>query len=89
MLRPNEKRFIRIPIDWDIIQEYIIDKIEGLPSDVQIININHRPEMLNDMIGLYSKEFDVIDEGAMPPIGYIYEVEKNTKTRKLKFEYQK
>ena len=62
----EENRVISIIIDWKVIKELIVDKIEGLPKDVRIIGIRHEGFMMFDTIGLYSKKFDKVPLGISP-----------------------
>ena len=75
-----EGRFIQIPLLWNTIEEFIIRKIENMPKDARIVNVNHRPELFDSMITVYSPQFDKTEPGTYPPSGSIlYTYDKNTK----------
>ena len=88
----KENRIISICIDWRIIKEFIVDKIKGLPKDVQVIGIRHESYMMFDTIGLYSKKFDMVAEGTAPCPKHIkveYKLDKDKKRIIDSLEYVK
>ena len=75
-----EGRFISIPINWNLIEEFIISKIENMPKDARIVNVNHRPECFDDLVTIYSSAFEKTEPGTYPPHGLImYTYDRNTK----------
>jgi len=68
MKKKRENRIIAIPISWEVIQQFIVDKIEGLPKDTKIIGVRHNTFSIEDVIGLYSEKFKVVPLGMQAPI---------------------
>ena len=80
----EENRIVAIPIDWEIIEDLILDKIVGLPKDAKIIGIKHEPCQMNEMMGIYSKKFRKVPDGRIPPNRYLYiETKYDKKKNKL------
>ena len=67
-IKKRENRIIAIPISWEILQQFIVDKIEGLPKDTKIIGVRHETFSNYDAIGLYSKKFKVVPLGIQAPM---------------------
>ena len=67
----RENRIVAIVINWNVIKEFLVDKIKGLPKDVEIIGIRHEEYQMYDTIGLYSKEFDKVPDGVNPETNII------------------
>jgi hypothetical protein len=87
-----ENRIIAIPISWEVLQQFIVEKIEGLPKDVRIMGVRHDIFSNNDVIGLYSKEFQIIPLGIQAPIiNIVYECSTNKeyKNRILKMRIER
>ncbi len=64
----RENRIIAFVIPWKVIKDFIVDKIKGLPEDVEIIGIRHEEYQMYDTIGLYSKEFRIVPDGINPAL---------------------
>jgi len=80
----KENRIIAIPIDWKLLKDFVIDRIEGLPDDVEIIGVKHNMFSMCDVIGLYSKEFKRTGEGVNPDFTHIsYNMEEYKGKRKI------
>ena len=61
--KEKENRVIAIPIGWEVLQQFVVDKIEGLPKDTKIIGVRHDTFSKYDVIGLYSEEFKIVPLG--------------------------
>lgn len=60
-----------LTIDWRIIEDLIIDKIEKMPKDAKIIGVHHQPCQMYDSMGIYSKKFRKVPDGIVPPTRYL------------------
>ena len=63
----TENRVLIFPIDWDIIQKLIVDKIKDLPKDAKIIGITRDNRKETELIGISSDEFKNIPMGELVP----------------------
>jgi len=91
--KERENRVMALPITWEIVKEYIIDKIEGLPKDVEIIGIRHDIFTNCDVIGVCSKKFKKVDLGIKPDHLHLYYERENHPdgspiTTKLKVDWK-
>ena len=82
----TENKVLVFPIDWDIIQKLIVDKIKDLPKDAKIIGITRDDRKETELIGIYSDEFKNVPMGKLVPeimIRPIYN--QNNEIVKLKY----
>lgn len=81
-----ENRLLIFPIDWDIIQRLIVDKIEGLPKDVKIVGITRDTRSGIELIGITSEDFKNIPIGQLVPEVMVRPVyNQNNEIIKLKY----
>lgn len=82
-----ENKVLIFLIDWDIIQELIINKIENLPEDAKIVGITRDGRKETELIGLSSDNFKNIPMGQLVPEIHMRAVyNKNGKISKLKYK---
>ena len=62
-----ENRLLIFPIDWNIIQKLLIDKIKDLPKDAKIIGITRDTRSGMELIGVTSEDFKNIPMGQLVP----------------------
>ena len=84
----TENKLLIFPIDWDIIQRLVIDKIKGLPKDAKIIGITRDNRKETELIGIYSEEFKNIPMGELVPEKMVRPV-YNLDNRIIELKYRK
>ena len=81
-----ENKVLIFPIDWNIIQKLIVDKVKGLPKDAKIIGITRDGRSKTELIGISSEDFKSVPLGQLIPEVMIRPIyNQDNKIVKLKY----
>ena len=83
-----ENRVLIFPITWEIIKDLIVDKIVGLPKDINIVGITRDGRNGTELIGIRSDEFKNTPLGELVPEVVVSPV-YNSKGKVIKIKYMK